>query len=154
MANNLFVDTGRVELYIRQAIGRNNKGLNHLEETLEASRVYLRDLRRRPENYEDLSMAAAEHYMLMRWLVCATGDPSVVNAPALYQWKKQLYFALGAEKRMATAAGPVLPPNPVVEAFGARGAREGWADYLSLHKGASPHYGEGWKWLAGEAYRL
>ena len=154
MAKNLTADSGRVELYIRQAIGKNNKGLNHLEETLAAARVYLRDLRRKPENYEDASMAAAEHYLLMRWLVCATGDQTVVAAPAIYQWKKELYFAFGAEKRMATAAGPVLPPNPMIETFGARGAREGWADYLSLHPRATPQVGAGWKWLADEAYRL
>jgi hypothetical protein len=151
---NLTVDTAKVELYIRQAIAKNNKGLNKLEETLAAARVYLRDQRRRPEAYYDISMAAAEHYMLMRWLVCATGDESIANAPQLYKWKKELYFALGAEKRMATAAGPVLPPNDDVENFGVRGAREGWADYLSLHPRAKPTFGPGWKWLATEAYRL
>jgi hypothetical protein len=125
-----------------------------LEETLKGAREDLRDLRKKPENYYDLSMAAAEHNMLMRWLVCATGDQSVVNAPPVYKWKKELYFALGAEKRMATSPGPVLPPNDVVENFGIRGAREGWADYLSIHPGASPQFGAGWKWLATEAYRL
>lgn len=150
----LTVDTAKVELYIREAIGINNRGLDKLEETLSAARIYLRDRRRRPENYNDLSMAAAEHYMLMRWLVCASGDRSVVNAPAVYKWKKELYFALGAEKRMATGAGPVLPPNDAVEDFGVRGAQEGWADYVSLHRGAAPKFGPGWKWLANEAYRL
>lgn len=148
------VDTAKVERYIREAIARNNRGLLKMEETLRGARIYLRDQRRIPANHGDIDMAAAEHYMLMRWLVCATGDPSVDQAPQIYRWKKELYFALGQERRMATSPGPVLPPNNDVEAFGIRGAREGWADYLTQHPGASPNYGSGWKWLATEAYRL
>jgi hypothetical protein len=148
------VDSFKVEAYIRQAVAKNNRGLDRMEETLRAARVYLRDERRKKENWHDINLAAAEHYMLMRWLVCATGDPSVVDAPMIYKWKKQGYALFGAEKRMQTSQGPALPPNSKVEEFGARGAREGWADFLVKNPGAGANTGAGWKWLASEAYRL
>jgi hypothetical protein len=144
----------KVENHIRQAISRNNKGLDKMEVTLSAARVYLRDERGKPANWYDIDMAAAEHYMLMRWLVCKTGDRSVLDAPTLYLWKKTAYFAVGQQKRLQTGAGPVLPPDATVEAYGIRGAAEGWADYLVIHPGASSNTGAGWAWLAKEAARF
>ena len=100
----------------------------------------------------DFDAAAAEHYMYIRFLAGATGDPTCHTAPALYGLKKvvdQLFGRLQAGQ--AQGGHPVLPSNPYIVAWGQQGVLDGLADYKAENKGATYKIGTAVGVLAGFA---
>lgn len=90
---------------------------------------YLQKRRRTDMEWGNVELAAAEHYMYMRFLVGSTGDPVVVLAPRLYGLKKKLFFALDIDSLMTTSKYPCLPPSEDSVKWGEQGVRDGLVDF-------------------------
>jgi hypothetical protein len=86
---------------------------------------------------DNFDVAAAEHYMYIRFLAGQTGDPACHAAPFLYGAKKVLDQIFGRlQSGQAQGGHPVLPSNPYVVAWGQTGVIDGLADYKSVNQGA------------------
>jgi hypothetical protein len=86
--------------------------------------------RQQPGNSLDLNLAAAEHYMFARWMVC-TGRVGPFQMRLLvrgYDMKKRWDRMLGDPDREAVTANPVSPPDEDVRAWGLRGVTDGETD--------------------------
>lgn len=102
----------------------------------------------------DVNLAAAEHYMYIRFLTGATGDPLTRAYPTGYFIKKVVFFALGKEKDMRTDPNnPVLPPSVASVAWGNQGAEDGMKDYKGLNPAAGVQVGASLDSIKQEAYR-
>jgi hypothetical protein len=102
----------------------------------------------------DVNLAAAEHYMYIRFLAGLTGDPVTRLAPTGYYLKKRLFFLMGKEKDMRTDERyPVLPPSLDSVAWGNQGAADGLDDYRGANPAAGIRVGKSLEALKGEAYR-
>lgn len=98
--------------------------------------------RRKPGNSMDLDLAAAEHYLFARCMVCS-GSVNKMQMKALtigYDLKKALDKALGDANKLQTTSNPVSPPDLDVVAWGLSGADEGENDHDRCNKGASPPF--------------
>lgn len=120
---NASVITRIIEDSLKQAKGKtiNEKVYNAFRE--------LQSRRRTKKEWVNVELAAAEHYMYMRFLVGATGDPAAGAAPRLYNLKKRLFFALDIENLMTTTDYPCLPPSEESVAWGEQGAKDGLRDF-------------------------
>jgi hypothetical protein len=88
----------------------------------------------------DLELAAAEHYMFARFMVC-TGTVSAMQMRALvigYDIKKWIDRARGNPNAAATTGNPVSPPNKHVVRWGLKGVVDGQTDHDRCNKDASP----------------
>lgn len=91
----------------------------------------------------DYDAAAAEHYMYIRYLASATGDPYCHTAPTVYAAKKVIDQLLGRlQSGQAQSGHPVLPSNPFVLAWGQRGVSDGLNDYKRLNANAPYQFGK------------
>jgi hypothetical protein len=94
--------------------------------------------RRKPGKSLDLDLAAAEHYMFARCMVC-TGTVSKTQMKALtigYDLKKHLDRATGDPNKEATTSNPVSPPDWDVVEWGLAGANDGDDDHDRCNSGA------------------
>ncbi len=94
--------------------------------------VAFRALKRLREGYSslDTELAAAEHYMFMRYLARSTGDRLTVALPAGYDVKKRVFGARGKEQAMRVKDdNPTHPPDINVLKWGTHGATEGLKDF-------------------------
>ena len=79
----------------------------------------------------DMDLAAAEHYLFARWMVC-TGTVSPTQMKALvvgYDVKKWIDKFRGKPNATAVTTNPVSPPDSGVVRWGLKGATEGTADH-------------------------
>src|SRR6185295_9741680 len=88
---------------------------------------------RRSKEWINPDLAAAEHYLYARFLAGNTGDPLVTEAPAIYAFKKKIFFALEIENLMTTSPYPCLPPTEESVAWGKRGAIDGLNDFKFMN---------------------
>lgn len=98
--------------------------------------------RRAPGGSLDLNLAAAEHYLFSRWMVC-TGTVSAMQMRVLvvaYDAKKWIDRATGNPNATATTANPVSPPDSDVVRWGLRGVSDGNADKAQCNASADPPY--------------
>jgi hypothetical protein len=96
--------------------------------------------RRVPGASLDLDLAAAEHYLFARWMVC-TGTVSAMQMRALvigYDAKKWIDSARGDPNATATTGNPVSAPDLGVVQWGLRGASHGSTDQTRCNASADP----------------
>lgn len=108
--------------------------------TVEVAFRNLQSLRRVPGASLDLDLAAAEHYMFARFMVCR-GAVSVMQMKALvvgYDMKKWIDRARGNPNATATTANPVSPPDSGVVRWGLQGADEGSRDHDRCNPTVNP----------------
>jgi hypothetical protein len=90
----------------------------------------------------DIPLAAAEHYMFARALVCM-GEVSATQMAALvvgYDAKKLIDRLRGDANATAVTANPVSPPSAQVVAWGLKGVRHGRSDRERCNASADPPY--------------
>jgi hypothetical protein len=80
-------------------------------------------------NSQDLSLAAAEHYLFGRFVAGENGDTRYRDLPDLYESVKSAAIKLGAERAMQTTPEPVSPVNKKVTEWGKKGVEKGLEDY-------------------------
>lgn len=100
----------------------------------------LQAMRQQPGKSLDLDLAAAEHYMFTRFMVC-TGTVSKTQMKALvvgYDVKKVLDRARGNPDAEQVTANPVSPPDWDVVLWGLSGADDGKDDHDRCNAGVSP----------------
>lgn len=100
----------------------------------------LQSARRVPGASLDLDLAAAEHYLFARFMVC-TGTVSPAQMRALvigYDAKKWIDRARGDPNATATTGNPVSPPNTDVVLWGLTGVSEGSRDHDRCNAGVRP----------------
>lgn len=137
---------------VEQALTREGSGKTAVEKSERAFRLLQE--RRRTVAPLDVNLAAAEHYMYMRFLAGLTGDPLLIAAPAGYAIKKSIGFALGKEKEMRTTPdNPVLPPSVESTVWGTLGVEEGLKDYRGENPAAGMKPGASFEALKPEASR-
>jgi hypothetical protein len=100
----------------------------------------LQTARRVPGASLDIDLAAAEHYLFARWLVCA-GAVSTMQMHALivgYDAKKWIDRVRGNPNAVATTTNPVSPPDRDVVRWGLAGMTEGSHDHDRCNAGVRP----------------
>ena len=85
----------------------------------------------------NLNLAAAEHYMFMRFLSAKDGDTAARQLPEMYELVKRKAKEHNAEAHMQTTQEPVSSPNSDVTRWGKEGVEEGLRDY-TYHNGIGP----------------
>ena len=146
------VDNQEVWRIIERALNFEVSGSSTVEKSYNAFRLL--QTRRRTVAPLDVNLAAAEHYMYMRFLAGKTGDPLLMAAPTGYALKKTIYFALGKEKEMRTTPNnPVLPPSVESTVWGSLGVSDGLKDYRGSNAATGMKPGAGLQVLKDEAYR-
>lgn len=131
----------RVQEFIDQAM--KNPGLGCCDAHEIAFR-YLQKHRQEPGRSLDLELAAAEHYMFARWMVCA-GHVSPTQMRVLvigYDLKKLLDSAIGDPDREAVTDNPVSPPDIGVVMWGLKGVSHGSEDHDRCNRAVTPPF---WK---------
>lgn len=120
------VDVAKFHNHVNEALAKGQQGKGCCGQSEVAFR-YLQSQRRFPGKSLDISLAAAEHYMFSRWLVCS-GKVSSFQMRIIvigYDVKKLLDFALGDPNKMKTTGNPVSPPNFWVVLWGLEGVKDG-----------------------------
>jgi hypothetical protein len=96
--------------------------------------------RRVPGASLDLDLAAAEHYLFARFMVC-TGTVSPTQMRALvigYDAKKWIDRARGDPDATATTGNPVSPPDMGVVQWGLKGVSDGSGDHARCNAAVEP----------------
>lgn len=133
----------------------NNALLNATGDTIvEKSAIAFRALqkRRRTAEWVNMELAAAEHYMYMRFLAGSTGDSITSYAPSLYNLKKRIFFALDIQDLMRTTDYPCLPPSKESVAWGEKGVQDGLQDFKDLNPNKDLQLGAALSPLAKGSY--
>ena len=100
----------------------------------------LQAARRLPGASLDLDLAAAEHYMFARFMLC-TGTVSATQMRTLivgYDAKKLIDRLRNNPNAAATTANPVSPPDADVIRWGLRGVVEGQTDHDRCNSTVKP----------------
>ncbi len=105
--------------------------------------VGFRELQRRrqvPGASLDLDLAAAEHYLFARYLICmGMVGPFQMRALILgYDIKKWIDSARGRPNAMATTDNPVSPRDPGVVRWAIQGMDDGIADHARCNSSVRP----------------
>lgn len=131
----------RVQVYIDEGFRNANAGVGCCGKVEIAFR-YLQALRRKPGRSLDLELAAAEHYLFARWMVCAgVVRPYQMRLLVVgYDLKKTLDKATGDPNKEATTSNPVSPPDIGVTAWGLKGVSDGDEDHERCNQAVSPPY--------------
>jgi hypothetical protein len=93
-------------------------------------------------NSLDLNLAAAEHYLFMRYLGNDSGDTSYRQLPKWYDTVKKTLKKADLEQILKTSNEPVSPPDPDVLKWGNAGVERGLVEYKS-RTGKAPSAGGG-----------
>jgi hypothetical protein len=131
------VSDQKVRLLVDQAMGRALKEAGRCCGQVEVAFRDLQTQRRLPGKSLDLDLAAAEHYLFARWMVC-TGTISTHQMRALvigYDAKKLIDRLLDNPNKLQTTTNPVSPPNADVVAWGLQGVDDGIAEHDRCNKG-------------------
>jgi hypothetical protein len=125
------VSDPKVRLIVDQAMGR---GLRAANTCCGQTEIAFRDLqaqRRLPGKSLDLDLAAAEHYLFARWMVCTgTVSPNQMRTLVIgYDAKKLIDKWRSTPNKLQTTPNPVSPPDSDVVGWGLRGADDGSADH-------------------------
>ena len=102
----------------------------------------LQAMRQQPGKSLDLDLAAVEHYMFARFMVCA-GQVSTKQMKALviaYDVKKVLDRLGGNPNAEQVTSNPVSPPDWDVVLWGLSGADDGSDDHDRCNSGVSPPF--------------
>lgn len=131
----------RVQEFIDQAM--KNPGLGCCGKVEIAFRT-LQKLRQQPGRSLDLELAAAEHYLFARSMVCAgyVGPTQMRVLVIGYDLKELLDSATGDPNKEAVTSNPVSPPDIGVLSWGLKGVSDGSDDHDRCNKAASPPF---WK---------
>jgi hypothetical protein len=109
-------------------------------------------------SHNDLSIAAAEHYLYMRMRSADTGDKRYRELPAKYLAMKKEKIADGTVEELQTTSQPVSPPSEDVRRWGELGADHGALDYNRLTGNAASDgvsaYVEGARFVLFAKYRV
>jgi hypothetical protein len=100
----------------------------------------LQAARRVPGASLDMDLAAAEHYLFARFMVC-TGTVSAMQMRAFvvgYDIKKWIDRVRGNSNAAATTGNPVSPPDRGVVRWGLQGVVDGQTDHDRCNKAVSP----------------
>lgn len=129
----------RVQEFIDQAM--KNPGLGCCGKAGIAFRT-LQKLRQQPGRSLDLELAAAEHYMFARWMVCeGRVGPTQMRVLVIgYDLKKLLDSVTGDPNREAVTDNPVSPPDIGVVTWGLKGVSDGSADHDRCNQAVSPPF--------------
>ena len=95
--------------------------------------------RQQPGQSLDLELAAAEHNLFARWMVCS-GNVSTFQMHLLvdgYSLKKIIDRMRGDPNAEAVTDNPVSPPDPGVHMWGRLGVIEGGRDHDRCNSGTS-----------------
>lgn len=102
----------------------------------------------------DLNLAAAEHYMFMRFATGKAGDTGYRRLPQWYETFKTMAVRADLEKHIQSSDQPVSPPNGEVTRWGNIGVERGLKDYQTRENKAPSDSGLSFLSLAGTAYAL
>lgn len=80
-------------------------------------------------NSLDLNLAAAEHYLFMRWRASETGDTVFRTLPGWYQTVKGAATWANVEQILRSSSQPVSPTDSGVETWGVNGVERGLQEY-------------------------
>ncbi len=133
------VNDDKVREIIARALGNGGDGDTCCGQT----RIGFRQLqkeRRVPGASLDLDLAAAEHYLFARFMVCA-GAVSAMQMRALvigYDIKKWIDRAGGDPNATATTSNPVSPPDLDVVRWGLSGVSDGSNDHDRCNPSVKP----------------
>ena len=133
------VDDATVQQLIAQALAAAGPATECCDQTERAFRD-LQKRRQRPGNSLDLNLAAAEHYLFARWMVCS-GAVSAMQMRAIvvgYDLKKALDRLRGKANAEQVTANPVSRPDAGVVRWGLAGVGAGGADHDRCNKTVSP----------------
>ena len=125
-----------------------------VQHTIDTEREGWRRLKRCRDagNSLDLSLAAAEHYLFMRFSANSAGDAGYRRLPQWYEDFKRFAVRADLEKYIQTSTQPVSPPNPEVTRWGNSGVDRGLKEYEDREKKPPTDYGISIAALAGTAY--
>ena len=135
------VDDGKVRVFMMDALSAAGSDSSCCGQICKAFRI-LQAKRRVPGASLDLNLAAAEHYMFAKCLVC-NGTVSKAQMELLifcYDAKKWLDSKTGNPDAEKTTANPVSPPDEDVRRWGKQGATDGDADHDRCNADASPPF--------------
>lgn len=105
-------------------------------------------------NSLDLELAAAEHYLFMRFSAGKSGDTGYRRLPKWYETFKSAAVRSDWEHMIQTSDQPVSPPNENVTRWGNQGVERGLLDY-QLREGRAPGVGtSSISVLAGTSYAV
>jgi hypothetical protein len=79
----------------------------------------------------DPNLAAAEHFMFMRFVASKNGDAGYARLPKWYETVKTAAVRTDLDRLIQTSNQPVSTPNPAVTVWGERGVTRGLEDYRS-----------------------
>jgi hypothetical protein len=102
----------------------------------------------------DLDMAAAEHYLFMRFVASKNGDKSYQQLPQWYETAKEKATWARLEELLQTTNKPVSPTDPNVQAWGERGVADGLADYTDREHKTPVDSSGALKTLMGSTYAI
>lgn len=145
-----YINDAQVNRIINEEIAKAT-GATTTDKVYQAFRT-LQRRRRTSREWNNLELAAAEHYMYARFLAGRTGDPLVLSSPDLYDKKKQVFFALDIQDAMTTSPYPCLPPSPDMVRWGKTGANVGLSDFLMANPGKGYQNGAALKPLVSGSY--
>ena len=80
-------------------------------------------------NSLDLNLAAAEHYLFMRFRASDSGDTIYRKLPAWYQTAKSAATWANVEQFLQSSSQPVSPTDSGVESWGVKGVERGLKEY-------------------------
>jgi hypothetical protein len=133
------VSKEKVNQIINEALANGGAGATCCSAVGAAFR-YLQKLRQEPGKSLDLDLAAAEHYMYARSLVC-TGYVSAAQMRVLvigYDVKKLLDAQAKDPDKQQVTTNPVAPPNIEIVLWGIWGVEVGQGQHDRCNKDISP----------------
>ncbi len=83
---------------------------------------------------ENLSLAAAEHYLFMRFCASKSGDTGYRKLPAWYETVKRFAIKHDLEEYMENTDQPISTPDSKVTSWGNKGVEAGLSDYKKREK--------------------
>jgi hypothetical protein len=134
------VNEQKVRNFIDDAMGKGMRAAGTCCAQVELAFRHLQSERRKPGKSLDLDLAAAEHYLCARWMVCkGTVSPNQMRAMVVgYDIKKILNKLSDDPNKLATTPNPVSPPDTDVVNWGLKGVVDGSAEHDRCNKSAEP----------------
>ncbi len=101
---------------------------------------------------EDLSLAAAEHYLFMRFCASESGDTGYRKLPAWYETVKRFPIKHDLEEYIENTDQPISTPDSKVSSWGNKGVEAGLSDYKKREKREPSKKSSNFKTLMGSSY--
>ena len=103
-------------------------------------------------NSENLSLAAAEHYLFMRFCASKSGDTGYRKLPAWYETVKRFAIKHDLEEYIENTDQPISTPDSKVTSWGNKGVEAGLSDYKKREKREPSKKSPNIKTLMGFSY--